>query len=136
MITLVDVKKGFIDKLKSSVSVTSLLSNSNEVREAEWQGVKFLYPNVRVFIEQFKRHTQTVPCSLFDVVAHIYVFADEASSLQTDLIAAEVWKLLDATNFVSNSIKFSGISAVHIGALWVDEGGTWRSEVLINCLAS
>ena len=133
---LVTAKQCFIEKLKTITTVTNLIGNTVEIREYEWHGTRFTYPNVRVQIESFKRHLPGIECRLFDVIAHIVVFAEDATSLVADNIAAAIWEALDTKTIGNSQIKLIGIKAVHMGAIRQIEGGVWQSEVQIEAQAS
>lgn len=136
MTTLVDVKASLITKLKASTSVVALLNDPLEIRELEWQGTNFSYPNIRVRVTEFVRQIPNADCQLYNVIASIYVFGEDASSLLTDKIASEVFTLLDTKSFSVGTTKLTGIKAKQFGAAWVEESGTWRSEVELRFQAA
>ena len=135
-VNLVTVKQCFIEKLKATTTVTTLIGNTVEIRDYEWHGTRFTYPNVRVQIESFKRSTPGIECRLFNVIAHIVVFADDATSLVADNIAAAIWEALDTKTVGNTQVRLIGIKAVHMGAIRQVEGGVWQSEVQIESQAS
>lgn len=133
--SLVLTKQALISKLKATVAVTSLLpGGAVEVREAEWNGTNFHYPCVRVHVDEYKRNTPGSACLLFDVIATIYIMADDASSLKTDQIATAIYDLFDTKSYsdLTNTTKFIGIKAKQFGASWNDIGGTWQSSVILT----
>lgn len=132
MTTLVDTKAALITKLKTNTAILALLTDPLEIRELEWQGTKFSYPNIRLRVESFKRETANSSCNLFNAIANIYVFAEDASSLLCDRIASEIFNQLDTKSFSVGTTKFTGIKATQHGAMWVEESGSWRSEVNLN----
>jgi hypothetical protein len=135
MTNLVLVKQALITRLKAESTVTSLLTNgATEVRELEWQGTVFKYPCVRVRVEEFQRHTPGSDCKLFDVSAIVYVFADDATSLKTDLIATAINDVLDTKSFsdVPTTTKFVGIKTKQVGAAWATDGGVWSANVQLT----
>ena len=138
MTTLVDVKRFLISRMKSDTAIVAALpiARKDDIREIEWQGTDFGYPNIRVHVESFERHTPGVECKLFDVAANILVFAEDASSLKADTIASVIWDALDTKTIGSNSIKLLNIKAKHFGAMWVSEAGLWRSEIVLGFQAS
>ena len=93
MITLPDVQASIITKLKAAASITSLLTDVKEIREVEWVGSVFSYPNIRVRVESFDR--VTADCNIFNVSVNIYVFGENSSSKLTNTIASAIFNLLD-----------------------------------------
>ena len=75
------VQQALITRLKAATLVTNLLPDKLDIREVEWQGTDFGYPNIRVRVEKFQRHQMLPECNLFDVEAIIFVFAEDASSM-------------------------------------------------------
>ena len=88
--TLTDVQAAIIAKLKATPSVTSLLSDPKEIREIEWVGSTFTYPNIRVRVAEFER--KNPDCDIFIVKANIFVFGENASSKTCNVIANEIYK--------------------------------------------
>lgn len=133
MTTLVDAKKFLVSRIKADTNIQAVLpvARKNDIRELEWQGTDFGYPNIRVAVDTLERHTPGADCKLFDVVARVFVFADDASSRLADVIAASVWTALDTKSIGDTNVKLIGIKAKHFGASWVQEAGVWKSEVVL-----
>lgn len=136
MTSVVNIKSALITKIKSFSSVLTLLTDPLEIRELEWQGTKFNYPNVRVRVSEFQRNTPNSTCSLFDVVAVIHIFGEDASSMLTDKIADEIFSALDTKSFSVGITKLTGIKAKQFGAAWIQESGAWQSIVELRFQAS
>lgn len=136
MTSLIDMKSALITKLKSFTSVLALLADPLEIRELEWQSTKFSYPNIRIRVSEFNRQISNATCNMFDVIAVIHVFGEDASSLLTDKIASEIFNLLDTKSFSVGTVKFTGIKAKQFGAAWVQESGAWQSIVELRFQAS
>jgi hypothetical protein len=131
--TLVTVKQAIISRLRSSLLVTALLSSgASEIRELEWQGTDFKYPNVRVRVDEFRLMGDS-NCA-YSVAATIYAFAENASSLIADKIGVEVFALFDRRAFTepATTLKFVAIRATQLGASWVEASGVWQSDVQLT----
>ena len=140
MITLPQVKAAVISRLKGAIPVTSLLVDVNgtprteEIRELEWQGTKFAYPNIRVRVEQF--NPRNINCTQVDCLVHIYVFGEKYSSLTIDEIASQCLILFHGNPFqAANSIKLTAISCEQVGADRLEDG-VWLGVVKMKALAS
>ena len=140
MITLQKIKEALILRIKSTPSITSLLVDVNgvvhleEVRELEWQGTKFYYPNIRVRINQLTPISTT--CDSADVQAVVLVFGENASSLKTDAIASEIMSVLHGLTFNSSGTKLTGIRGVQYGADRLEDSGVWLSRVELQFRAN
>jgi hypothetical protein len=99
----VDVKAAMISYLKSQTSVTSLLSTSKEIREAQWQGEDFVFPAIRVSVDFIPSINGCGPDEADFVIE---VFSDEPSSLTADKISGAILALLHKRPFTMNTIKF------------------------------
>lgn len=127
-VTLTDVQAALISKLKTTPSITSLLPDPKEVREIEWVGSVFTYPNIRVRGAEFER--KNPDCDIFIVKMNIFIFGENASSKTCNLIANEVYNLLDRKTITGSNFKCATrIQAKQFGADYIPESGVWRSEV-------
>lgn len=122
------VQGALIDYLKTKTDVTNLLTTANEIREDQWQGRDFVYPNIRC------RLISNVPfddCNLADITLSWEVYSEEASSYQADKICGKIRTVLHNKSFDSNGLHFNLRSTDLIPAIRSDEK-TWRSEALFT----
>jgi len=128
MTSLISIQASIISKIKQDAPILAKLGSVNEVRELEWVGDKFVYPNIRVRVDNFKRHTPD--CDIFDIDVHIYVFGDLASSLSVNTICGMLFDLFDRNHVTNGGIRTtSRIEALQLGAMYVQEDGVWRGEL-------
>lgn len=135
MITLIsinDVKSGLVTKIKSLVSVTDLLASVDEVRESQWQGTSFEYPNVRISLDTI---SPIAICNTSTGLAYLQVFSEDASSREANSISCELQDELHNKSFVSGPVRFNTIVTGVVPAIRVDER-TWRSEVILKLILS
>lgn len=131
MTTLEDVQASLIILLKSSSAILARLSDPKEIREIEWRGAKFSYPNIRVRVNEFQR--KDADCDIFNVSASVLVFGETASSLTINSIASEIFNFLDRKNIRSAMVNtVTRIRAKQFGAEFVEESSAWRSEILLQ----
>lgn len=137
MISNEDVKAGIIQKLKT-ISVVIALVPAVEIREYQWKGTEFSYPNIRVRILANEPMSND-NCNTATVKSSIQVFTEEDSSLNADDIAGVIADQLHGHSFTSQGISFmfrvTGITPATAAGL-VDNLRTWRSEVLATAIAS
>jgi len=126
------IQAGLVAYLKSKTLIIAEVTAS-EIRENEWQGTSFKYPNIRV-----RMISNTPPthdsCNLTKISVSFLVFTEDASSKNADKIAGIINDTLHNKSFSSTSIEFSLWTTNLIPAIRSDER-TWRSEVLMNGIA-
>lgn len=128
MTNLQDVQAALITKLKAATTVTTLLKDPKEIREIEWVGSVYTFPNIRVRVMSFQRKDSD--CNIFNVTASILIFGEDSSSKLTNTIASAVFDLLDRNSLTSATVKsVTRMSAVQVGADYLSEAGLWQSEV-------
>jgi hypothetical protein len=128
------IQSAWITYLKSKTDITDQLTDNDEIREDNWQGPAFTYPNIRV------RLISNTPqdgrdCNLHDIILSTMAFSEDASSQQADRIAGIIMTTLQDTQFVSENIAFGVRTSDLIPAVRTDER-TWRSEALMSIRAS
>jgi hypothetical protein len=97
--------------LKTQASLTSLLANATEVREDQYQGTVFLYPNVRLAMGIQVPITESGQCDLARLTFSIRAYAEGGSSKVADTIAGAAHRLLHRKQF-----KGTGWSSWFYGA--------------------
>lgn len=126
------VQTAIIAKLKSTPTITTVLGGPNEIRELQWQGDEFTYPNIRVDLESNNfAFDEQERCNLQYVEFSIYIFSEERSSKQCSQIKTIVENALIGLGFSNPSlgIKFSRIRKIDsVPAIREDER-TWRSQI-------
>jgi hypothetical protein len=128
------IQAAIVSYLKGKSDVTSLLANgAEEIREDQWQGREFKYPNVRVRL--IENEPEEPNCDLHRVIFSCLVFSEDASSQQADTIAGIINNTLHGKSFSSNSISFSTRTTSLVPAIRSDER-TWRAETILEARAS
>jgi hypothetical protein len=129
------IQEGLVSYLKSKPDITDLLYNSgsNQIKEDQWKGTVAFYPGVRVRI--ISNSPAEGGCFGSKYSAGIQVFSEEASSLQSDMIAGVIAGIMDSRGFTSSGVAFTSNVTNVIPAIAETER-TWRSEVLIDGMAS
>ena len=128
------IQAAWIDYLKSKADILAELTDNDEIREDEWAGTKFTYPNIRVRLIS-NTPEEGRDCNLHSVTISTMAFSEEASSQQADRIAGIIMVTLHGTQFVSNGIAFSVRTTDLVPAVRSDQR-TWRSENLSSIIAS
>ena len=128
-----EIQEAFISYLKNQSTVTDEVT-SDEVREDQWQGRDFSYPNVRVrLISNTPLHSSD--CNLSRIYLGIQVFTEDASSLNADRIAGIINTILHDHHFTASNITFS-LRTTNLVPAIRSNIQEWRSEVLLTGIAS
>lgn len=101
-----DVQEAIITYSKSKSELVSLLPTGTvEIRESEWQGEAFQYPNVRIGVDFFPGMKGCQP------IAEIYfdVFSEKPSSLEASTIAGVIQNIYHRKPFSVGNVKFFSV---------------------------
>lgn len=130
MISNNDLKAAIVARLKAFAQLIAILPDGLEgVREYEWRGTDFQYPNVRVKIDGQVDTSPDSNCSIFSADWSVYIFSEIHSSNQADMIAGMIANYFRGSNFTYNAVKLVRIQIVeNIPAVTQDER-TWRAQV-------
>lgn len=133
-LTNFQVQSATVGYIKTQASVTTLLCTGSpsgvEVREDQWHGVDFCYPNVRVRLDDLQPDKA---CTFYTINMTILVFSEEASSQQADVIAGAVQAIFDKKAMTTGGVHFMSIHVANVIPA-VREGLVWKAEVTINAL--
>lgn len=127
-----ELQAALITDAKSRNSLTDELGGSTEIREDQWQGREFSYPNIRV------RMIENTPfmddCGSRFRVSFL-VFTENTSSQNADKIAGIINDIYYGKSFTTNSITFT-IGDTRLMPAIRNSNTTWRSEVILVGVAS
>lgn len=118
-----------MEELKSYAAVTSL-TTTDEIREDQWSGTEFQYPNIRVDI--LNSAPSIEGCNYAEVEFIVRVLTEDASSLNCDKIAGLVFQNL-RRSFTRNSILFIGARVVDLGGARRVSEREWQAN--LDCRA-
>jgi len=132
-----EIQAALVAYLKSKTAITNELvaegSSASEIREDQWKGTEFIYPNIRV---RLISNTSPDPsCNYSKIEVSFMVFAEDQSSKIVDRIAGIINTTLNKKGFSSNSIAISLTITNLIPAIAQSEA-VWRSEVLMSGIVS
>lgn len=132
MIDIEAIQTAVVARLKANATLTALLSNgATEIREAQWQGRDFTYPNVRVEIGPQTPIIGPAPCDWSQVVMNIHSFSEQDSSLECEQIASAVKDVMDRVHFNGVGFRFFYCHVTSmVGARRLIDNRIWRSIVV------
>jgi len=128
MLTNEDIKTGLIAYTKSRTVITDTLTDTDEIREFQWQGTKFSYPCIRLRIIE---NSPFNDCAYNNITFSFLVFSEDASSKEADEIAGIIANELHERSFSSIGVKYNLWVTNLIPAIKMDER-TWRSEAMFR----
>lgn len=135
-----EIQAAIISDLKSRSAISAILeeyeSSTTEIREDNWKGEQFNYPNIRVRMLPFAPFGDA-PATCGDGVnfsASIMVFSESQSSLEADEICGIIADDAHGRSFSELNIQISWRVTIVIPA--VADKRTWRSECLVQGIAS
>lgn len=126
------IQAALLARAKSKASVLAKLSDTDEIREDQWQGRKFTYPAYRIKII---RNEPSNGCYQ-KVEFSFQTFSENSSSQQADDMCGTINDEFHEKSFSQNSIRFTGVSCSNLSpAMRVDER-TWRAETFFETVVS
>ena len=134
MISNNEIQEALITKLKAETTVLAELSDTNEIREDQWQGSAFSYPAIRVRMYS-NSPLENSDCDQTKIRVGLEVFSEDASSQQADTIAGIIHDELHDKPFSQGSLLIALRTNDLIPATRSNMR-TWKSEVLMNGIAS
>jgi hypothetical protein len=127
-----ELQSTLVAYLKTIVAITNLLVTednsigSKEIREDQWQGDNFFYPNIRV------RIIGNVPdCPGSDFTVSFMAFSQDFSSWEADKIAGIIGTSLNDKSFSQGGI-FIHLRTTNLIPAVRSDLHTWRAECLMQ----
>jgi hypothetical protein len=133
-----DIQKFLVQTILLHTSDSSLLPDTTEVREDNWHGKTYSYPNIRVRVE--RQEIESGNCNYSNAYAVILVNSEEPSSDQCNDIAFSVAEYLHektiSDSIVNNdSIKSIKISVSTLGGA-ESVGEIWLVRIQLRLLVT
>lgn len=128
-----EIKTALIARLKAMPSVTAELPSAKEIRESQYQGTDFLYPNIRVRVIA-NEPVGNSGC-YHRVQFGIQVHSEKASSEEAEHISGIIASDLNDACFNQDGVTMLLRITNIVPALRVDVR-TWRSETLFTAIVS
>lgn len=136
------IQAALIANLKTRTAIASALviinteNTINEIREDEWKGREFEYPNIRVRMLPYSPVGDSPDtCNGVRFSASIMVFSEESSSYEADYICGIIASDTHGRSFTQDNIYMMLRVTTVIPAVAADKR-VWRSECLIEGIAN
>jgi hypothetical protein len=136
-----EIQSALVAYLKTKTAITNLLVTidvpvgSVEIREDQWQGTEFDYPNIRVRMVSNVPLGNNYECAESTFTVSIMAFSQDYSSWEADKIAGIISTSLNGKSFITGSIQFYLRTTNLIPAVRSDIH-TWRAECLMQGTAA
>lgn len=125
------VQSALIGYLKTKTEVTTLLTtDTNEIRENQWQGRDFSYPAIRFHNVSLKPDTRG-NCNSFLAEITWMVFSEKPSSWEADKISGIISQVLHDKQFMYEGILIY-LRTINISPADRKDERTWQSEVRMS----
>lgn len=121
------IQADLIAKLKSITSVTAI-TGVQEVRELQWQGDTFTYPNIRLDLEEVGYEIDE-GCALYFAEFSIYVFSQERTSKQCSQLKGRLENSLTSLGFTGQYAKYNQLRLLDNVPAVRQDSMTWRSQI-------
>lgn len=128
MISINSIQEALVTYLKAQATIAAVL-NVVEIREDQWNGTPFSYPNVRVAMG-INMPMAEANCNgnIFNVA--IFINSETSNSKQADDIAAIVATTLHRVSFTQGSLKFYGLIVTQLfPAVYKLDTKAWTAQI-------
>lgn len=126
------IQAALITRAKARTNITDLVT-ADEIREAQWQGTEFTYPNIRLALgNQIPLGEAQCNNSLIDF--SFTIRSEKDSSQEADNIAGAVSEEFFDKSFTVDNVRFSRIRLTGLASAVREDRRTWRAAV--NLLAN
>jgi len=133
------VQYAIVDYLKNGTACSTVrdqLSDTDEIREDQWQGTAFSYPAIRVrMIWNKPRVPQDSNCSQANIRLSIEAYSEQDSSQQADRISGIIHSVLHARQFANQSVNLMLRTINLVPARRLEEN-VWKAECMMEGTAS
>lgn len=131
MVNNSDIQQFLVQSLLSFATATNLLPDNVEVREDNWHGKEYSYPNVRVKL--LNQDVGDDYCSYSTAFVEIVVFSEEPSSDECNDIAFSIaeylhQKTISDTVVTNDSIRKISVSVSNLGGA-ESVGEIWQVRI-------
>lgn len=134
MISSLKVQRAIMAWMKARAAVVASVP-TDEIREAEWQGNEFVYPNLRVKVLDLSNLLRN-RCNVTSAPVDIIINSNQPSSLQAETIADIIITEMENRTFTQNGVRFISIIARQTPAFRVESEGIWRSIVHLQAIVN
>jgi hypothetical protein len=137
MIDIVNTQSALVQWMKANVVIPPLVPSTYgvEIRELEWRGDKFKYPNIRIRVKKVTPEMSNCNKGTFEAV--VVVASEEYSSLECNTIAGKILqeihgKSMNITIPPATVVKFLGIAGEQLAADFNVEANIWVSIINLS----
>lgn len=131
------IQAAIIAKIKSLAPFGNV--QSGEVKELEWKGDAFSYPNIRVDLETNEyAFDEQERCMLQYVEFSVYIFSEQRSSKECSQIKTLVSNALIGLGFSNSTygVRFSRLRLVDNVPAVPESERVWRSQIKLGSRVS
>lgn len=133
------IQAGIIARLKTYPTATGAFTNSAEIRELEWQGDEFVYPNIRLDLEDNRDYfNEQERCQLQEVEFSVYIFSEQRSSKECSQIKSEIINYIKGRGWtnITHNIRFSPPRLIENIPTIRESERVWRAQARFSSKVS
>lgn len=142
MLTNEQIQEALVAYLKSKTAVTNLLVDTDgtslgatEIREDQWQGTEFSYPNIRVRMVNNNPVGDSDQCNASSFQVSIMTYSELASSHQSENISGIISTSLNAKTFEQGNLSIF-LRVINLIPAVRSDRNVWRAECLMQGVAT
>lgn len=126
-----EIQEALLDYAKSKALILAKLTDTEEIREDQWQGREFSYPAIRlrIILNEALECGQRIEFSF-------QAFSENSSSQQADDICGTINDEFHNNSFTSDGIRFSGVICSNLAPAVRQDQRTWRSEAFYEVIVT
>jgi hypothetical protein len=126
------IQAALLARAKSFATILAKLSDTDEIREDQWQGREYSYPAYRIRII---RNEPSNDCYQ-RVEFSFQTFSENSSSQQADDMCGTINDEFHDKSFSRNSIRFTGVICSNLSPAMRVDKRTWRAEAFFETIIS
>lgn len=127
MISVSDIQAALVSALKADSTIITTVMLADEIRENQWQGKDFVYPNIRVDMLPERPATMS-NCEGNYLDVQFRVFSEQTSSKEANDIAVKIANKFHNKAFTSGGHQFFMVCSSLVPANRIDKT-TWEAQV-------
>lgn len=131
MLDNVDIRTAMVVWLKANAAILATLTDTNEIREVNWSGEDFSYPNIRVTCSSTPNQ-----CDYSDVQLTISYYSEQKSSKESLTGQGVIAKQMHKKSVDQGTVRFTNMRVTSLPDAQQIENNIWKADVIIATRAS
>jgi len=125
------LRKSLVAWLKANSTVTDTLDDVLEIREKDWSGEDYSYPNIRVTCA-----VSPGECNATSATATIIYYSEKKSSKQAIQSQGIIAKQIHEKDFTKESVKVFSLEVTDLPDAVQNDIGVWEANIELSLKAN